>query len=236
MRSVPRRQLALAAAAAALSFTSPPPLAARQPPPQAELYPLSWTGRWTVERRLDSIEGDANAAEAAWRAIGGCGEFVQGHTESYETAFLLQEREQASIIDLQAELSTRNALAEAAEVQRSQIKLKRKGDRGYTLRLIGDPISLKTLSTYGAIERWVVTREGGSKQQQQQQLVVEVSRSYKPVNAQGLILGREVLSSYPYVDAAEARFDQPSSTSRSSLTLRPISRPLSDPVRRRMPE
>ena len=233
MRIIPRRRLALVTAAAAFSSTHPPAAGAIG---QSQVYfPLSWTGRWSVERTLDSINGDAAAADFAWRALGGSGEFVSGHTERYEHAFVLDEREQASVADARTELSSRNSqgTGHAAEVQLTSrgptLRYKRQTDRDWTELLLISETSLRTLSSYGTIERWVVQSGGGQQRQQQQQLVVEMSRSYRPINAQGFIVGRETISTY---DASGDLPEQPSSTSRSSLTLRPTFRPLSDPVSR----
>ena len=58
-------------------------------------------------------------------------------------------------------------------------------------------------------------------------LVMEIRRSYLPVNDRGNIEGSERIQTY-----VKGELDAPTSTSRSSLTLRPLERPFSDPVRR----
>ena len=130
MRIIPRRRLALVTAAAAFSSTHPPAAGAIG---QSQVYfPLSWTGRWSVERTLDSINGDAAAADSAWRALGGSGEFVSGHTERYEHAFVLDEREQASVADALTELSSRNSQGTghaAGAIDKSQASSVTKADR-----------------------------------------------------------------------------------------------------------
>ena len=222
---VPRR-VAIATTAAALSSPGPAALAIEQ----QVLFPVSWTGRWIVERKLESVEGDAVAAEAAWRAVGGNGEFVVGHIEEYENAFLPQEREQATIADMQTELATRSTAA--VHWSGDSIRYKRRVDTGWTeLRLLA-VTSLRTLSNYGSLELWAVARE--SDRRGRGQLLVEVSRSFKPVNDQGVILAREAVCTYDQ-RRAKGEFEPPTSASRSSLTLRPSFRPLSDPMKTMVP-
>ena len=45
-------------------------------------------GLWDCQRTLVSVEGDAGAAEAAWRALGGAGAFKKNQPASYETRFV----------------------------------------------------------------------------------------------------------------------------------------------------
>lgn len=212
------RRFALVTAAALSLKHAPAAVGIEQLLPQV-LFPLSWTGRWAVERKLESIDGDATAAETAWRAIGGNGVFVSGHIEEYENAFLLQEGEQGTIADWQTELATRNSLSDTADLQCSGnvIRFKRRADRNWSELQLLHATSIRTMSNYGALETWAVADES-----HRQQLVVQVRRSYMPVNSQGAILASEVVST-----------ERPASTTRSSLTLRPTFRPLSDPVKRK---
>ena len=198
-------------------------------------YPLSWTGLWRVDRYLEEIEGDAAGAETAWAVSGGTGSFVLGHREQYSVRFLLDN--EASIADWGFEICSRCSLAEAAVTVNppDELRYQRPG-RGATSTSVRVEarVDTRTLSKFGTIERWRALTSGSDKA-----LLMEVSRSYQPVNDQGNIQGRESIRTYSVLPGKgksrqedELRLETPTSTSRSSLTLCPLERPLIDPVRR----
>ena len=57
-------------------------------PTEALLPEAIYAGNdWIADRKLTIIEGDAAAAETAWRALGGAGAFEALHKEKYTAGF-----------------------------------------------------------------------------------------------------------------------------------------------------
>ena len=57
-------------------------------PSEALLPEAIYAGNdWIADRKLTIIEGDAAAAETAWRALGGAGAFEVLHKEKYTAGF-----------------------------------------------------------------------------------------------------------------------------------------------------
>ena len=82
---VTRRSLYKAAPALVLA---PQLSRAADGPSEALLPEAIYAGNdWIAERKLTIIEGDAAAAETAWRALGGAGAFEVLHKEKYTAGF-----------------------------------------------------------------------------------------------------------------------------------------------------
>ena len=81
---VTRRSLCGATPALVLA----PQLARAAGPSEALLPEAIYAGNdWIADRKLTIIEGDAAAAETAWRALGGAGAFEVLHKEKYTAGF-----------------------------------------------------------------------------------------------------------------------------------------------------
>lgn len=190
-------------------------------------YPRSWTGVWRVDRCLEMVEGNVTTAEVAWTVSGGTGAFVPGHREEYGVRFLLDD-EVASVADWAFEICSRCALPDAAVSWDLQDELKyQRAPRAVTAVCVEARTDLRTLSQFGAIERWRTVPGGGGEE-----LVLEVRRTYLPVNDLGNIEGRELIRTYSAPPGIKVDLQEPTSTSRSSLTLRPLERRLWEPIRR----
>ena len=82
---VTRRSLYKAAPALVLA---PQLSRAADGPTEALLPEAIYSGTdWIADRKLTIIEGDAAAAETAWRALGGAGAFEVLHKEKYTAGF-----------------------------------------------------------------------------------------------------------------------------------------------------
>ena len=82
---VTRRSLCGAAPALVLA---PQLSRAADGPTEALLPEAIYAGNdWIADRKLTIIEGDAAAAETAWRALGGAGAFEVLHKEKYTAGF-----------------------------------------------------------------------------------------------------------------------------------------------------
>ena len=82
---VTRRSLYKAAPALVLA---PQLSRAADGPSEALLPEAIYAGNdWIADRKLTIIEGDAAAAETAWRALGGAGAFEVLHKEKYTAGF-----------------------------------------------------------------------------------------------------------------------------------------------------
>ena len=187
-------------------------------------FPLSWVGVWTVDRCLEAVEGDAAAAEAAWTVSGGTGMCVPDNRERYRVRFVLDD--DASVNDWRFEICSRCTLPATAVSWNQPDDLRyQRAPRAVTTWHVESRIPTRTLSSFGAIERWRATTGRGGEA-----LAMEIRRSYRPVNDQGNIEGVELIRTYRL--PVQGELEEPTSTSRSSLTLRTLERPLSDPVER----
>ncbi len=82
---ITRRSLGAAAPALVLA---PQISRAADGPSEALLPEAIYAGNdWIADRKLTIIEGDAAAAETAWRALGGAGAFEVLHKEKYTAGF-----------------------------------------------------------------------------------------------------------------------------------------------------
>jgi hypothetical protein len=231
-----RRVATLAAAACAFTWRSaasslpsaPPSLpSASSSLPSARLrFPLSWSGEWRAERELAAWEGDSQRAECAWRVLGGEGDFVQGHCESYTVRFV--EDSGASTADWRHELRERCLLADDAVVWQEEPRVLRYSRAQITTVLsIGERTIYTTASTFGASEKIWATELGSDAPA----LLMRMSRSYLPVNDAGNIAARESIKTFGTQTDLE-NLENPTSVCRSTLLLRPVSRRYYDPVRR----
>jgi len=73
-------------------------------------YPPAILGEWECARAVQTVEGDATEAEAAWRALGGAGDFRRA--ERYRTRFvpIPDARRRAGVADRGYEYSARSGL------------------------------------------------------------------------------------------------------------------------------
>ena len=207
-------------AATALPFFYSHDAHATTPPSR---YPVSWAGIWRVDRRLETVDGDAAAAETAWRVSGGTGDFLS-RREDYSVRFSIED-EVASVADWKFEMCSRCSLPESAVLWDPPDDLRyERAPRAVAMAVhVEERIGTRTASNFGAIERWRVARSGGGGEA----LLMEVRRDYRPVNDRGNIEGSERIRTYSTLD-----LEVPTSTSRSSLTLRALDRQMYEPLRR----
>lgn len=197
-------------------------------------FPLSWTGTWRVEREILSVDGDPSVAERAWRSTGGEGKFEVGAVENYSVDFVTHGGVDAEAFpDWRSEISSRCRLSPLSvvwEPARPDILEYFRADGGAAVRLaVESRVLLRTFSSYGALDVIDVSeRRGGSRRLR----TLQLSRTYKPVNDAGEIIGREVLETCD-APSVPGEVASPTSTTKSKLTLRSFIRPLTDPVRRR---
>lgn len=227
-----RRKAVLTAAAGAFSqpMVSCALGAAHAPAPLK--LPLSWTGTWQASRLLLSVSGDVRQAENVWRCLGGSGDFTEKRVEEFTTRFIqLESPQSGSAIDWRFDVSHRSGVPEKSIIWDGNCALSyERADIRVVWRELYPPGA-----AFGATELLSVREVCGRVSRTS---TVRLSRSYRITDA-GIIEAREIIKTYPAggtasADAADAARDDVDSTSstRSALTLRPLSRPLSDAVRR----
>ena len=221
--------LAVTTATAALhSQVLSVPFAAASPLAALEL-PLSWTGVWSVQRSLDDISGDRQEAEKSWRLLGGSVNFAEGSTEHYRTRFI-QADDAVAAFDWSFDVSSRAAIPESSMAWDGEALRLRyvRGELMILQREIYPPGA-----SFGATEllsaRQDLLTDGWSAAQR----ALRVSRAFR-IDQSGVIRAREVVKTFDMTSATSSASADVGSTSitRSSLTMREITRPLGDSVRR----
>ena len=227
--AVNRRTAIFAVAAATAWHGASEPVAASLP--AALALPLSWTGLWSVQRSIVSVSGSEELAEKSWRLLGGSGPFAEGRHESYQTRFIQQKRsgllaEAAASFDWAYDVSSRAGLAESS-LDWDGVRLRYlRGELVLLEREIYPPGA-----SFGATE---LLADRPLPADGLLQPTLRVSRSFR-IDQEGVIRAREVVKTFDASATSSASADLGStSCTRSSLTMREISRPFGDSVRREM--
>jgi hypothetical protein len=183
-------------------------------------FPVSMEGDWDVITKITLVEGDVNAAEAAWRGLGGTGDF-KSLTERFKTRLIKEgENGRNTVVDRAYEMQSR--IGTTGRVQESsssnQIKYVRveSGDvkKEFSLRVWQR--SIEQLDNGFGFKELVTINENGFER------VAQVKRRYKPesVSGGGRISawdGLEIVKTFRLLDGVIG--DLPTSTIKSRIRM-----------------
>ena len=170
-------------------------------------FPAALVGKWQVTLKRTLVEGDAAAAEAAWRGLGGSGSF-RALTESYETRFVTgggTSPKLAAIVDREFELDSRLGVGSVESWARDAPGVISFA-RGGGMRVVQRNAE-QAESGFGFTEYIVLTDGTGFER------VARVQRRLR--TATGGIDGLEIVKTYRLLDGVAS--DLPTSTTKTRI-------------------
>jgi len=183
-------------------------------------FPISMEGDWDIITKITLVEGDANAAEAAWRGLGGTGDF-KSLTERFKTRLIKEVGDgRNTVVDRAYEMQSR--IGTTGRVQESsspdQIKYIRveNGDAKKDFSLRVWQRSIEQLDNGVGFKELVAINENGFER------VAQVKRRYKPESASGggrinAWDGLEIVKTFRLLDGVIG--DLPTSTIKSRIRM-----------------
>jgi len=203
------------------------PLASRAAAPAGlrddALFPAAiYEGDWVVRRKINVMDGDAAAAEAAWRAVGNAGPFEMLKRGTYRTRFVpvrdgpayggAADKFPAWASDATGTVAEDRVFeresrgATAASWTGEALTFTAGDGRAYSLRVVDRAVEDIGRGQLGFTETYLV--DGGKT-------AVKLARGYKPAPAAPMFGGVEMLTTYDVVDGAVGTV--PTSVTKSRL-------------------